>query len=143
VNTEKYSIQDIRSFIVSKTGCKMEEVYPDCDIKNDLGCWGDDFHELIEEFAKKYNVKMEGYSWYFHSEEEGHIHSFGRFFFKAPYERVKQIPVTPNVLLDSANAGRWLITYPEDKLPRRRYDVLINQIVLVLFVAFVIYKCAS
>ncbi len=139
----KYSIDNIKSFIVDKTGCKENEVTSTCDIVNDLGCSGDDFHELIDEYATKFNVKMENYLWYFHTDEEGHSNSIGRIFFKAPYERVKQIPVTPTLLLESANAGKWLFIYPEHSLPKRRYDILINQILIVLLIVFVIYKCAK
>ena len=86
---------------------------------------------------------MDNYLYYFHTDEEGHSNSIGRIFFKAPYERVKQIPVSPALLFESANEGRWLFTYPEHSLPKRRYDILINQIVVVLFIIFVIYKCAK
>lgn len=138
-----YSIEEIKSFIVDKTGCEENEVSSNCDLMNDLGCSGDDFHELIDDYAKKYKVNMDNYLWYFHTDEEGHSNSIGRIFFKAPYERVMQIPVTPTILLESANEGKWLLTYPEHSLPKRRYDILINQIVVVLFIVFVIYKCAK
>ena len=138
-----YSFDEIKSFIVNKTGCEEDEVTSNCDIMNDLGCSGDDFHELINEYAKKFNVNMDNYLWYFHTGEEGHSNSIGRIFFKAPYERVKQIPITPTFLLGSANKRKWLLTYPDHLLPKRRYDILINQIVIVSFIVFVIYKCAK
>ena len=138
-----YSFEEIKSFIVDKTGCEENEVTSNCDLMNDLGCSGDDFHELIDDYAKKYKVNMDNYLWYFHTDEEGHSNSIGRIFFKVPYERVKQIPVSPALLLESANEGRWLLTYPGHSLPKRRYDILINQIVIVLFIIFVIYKCAK
>lgn len=137
----KYSLTDITNFVIDKTGCEENEVTPNCDIEKNLGCWGDDFDELIDEYSKKFNVDMTSYLWYFHTNEEGQ--SIGGIFFKAPYERVTRIPVTPAILLDYANHGKWLMTYPEHYLPRRRYDILINQILIFVLIAFLIYKCAS
>lgn len=142
VDTTKHSIEEIKRFIVDKTGCEYDEVKADADIDHDLGCTGDDFHELINEYSDKFNVNMESYLWYFHTYDEGHSNSIGRIFFKKPYERVKHIAVTPNVLLESACAGKWTIEYPEHELPNRRYDILINQVVVVVFIIFVIYKCS-
>lgn len=142
VDTTKHSIEEIKRFIVDKTGCEYDEVKADADIDHDLGCTGDDFHELINEYSDKFNVNMESYLWYFHTYDEGHSNSIGRIFFKKPYERVKHIAVTPNVLLESACAGKWTIEYPELELPNRRYDILINQVVVVVFIIFVIYKCS-
>ncbi len=142
VDTTKHSIEEIKRFIVDKTGCEYDEVKADADIDHDLGCTGDDFHELINEYSDKFNVNMESYLWYFHTYDEGHSNSIGRIFFKTPYERVKHIAVTPNVLWESVCAGIWTIEYPEHELPNRRYDILINQVVVVVFIIFVIYKCS-
>ena len=142
VDNTKHSIEEIKHFIVDKAGCKYEEVKEGADIDHDLGCTGDDFDELISEFSSRFNVNMENYLWYFHTDEEGNSNSIGRMFFKTPNERVKHIAVTPDVLLESANSGEWTLAYPEHKLPKRRYDILINQVIVVLFIIFVIYKCA-
>lgn len=127
---------------MDKTGCDYEEVKENTDIDHDLGCTGDDFDELISEYSAKFHVNMDNYLWYFHTYEEGHSNSLGRLFFKPPHERVKHIAVTPTVLLQSANAGIWTLVYPEHKLPKQRYDILINQILVILLIVFVIYKCA-
>jgi len=141
-DTIKYSLDDIIRFIIDRTGCDKEEVKAESDLQNDLGCSGDDFDELISEYSAKFKVDMSSYLWYFHSEEEGHSNSIGKILFKTPYERVKHIPITPALLLNSANHGKWLITYPEHSLPKRRYDILINQILVVTFVMFLLYKCS-
>jgi hypothetical protein len=137
-----YTSNDIIRFIVDKSGCSEDEVTLTADLDNDLGCTGDGFDELIVEFAKKFNVDMNSYRWYFHTNEEGHTNSIGRLFFKAPNERVNHIAVTPTVLLESANSGRWTINYPENPLPKRRYDILINQLLVLAFLLFLIYKCS-
>lgn len=129
------SIDDILKLVSDKTGC--DDVNPNSDIENDLGCYGDDFHELIDEYSKKFHVDMTSYLWYFHTSEKGN--SIGGSFFKAPYERVNRIHVTPNLLLDFANKGKWDLQYPEHSIPKRRYDLLINIILLVGAAAFAIY----
>ncbi|WP_210463772.1 DUF1493 family protein [Rufibacter roseolus] len=136
-----YSLVDIIEFVKDKTG--VEEVTAEADIENDLGCYGDDWDELIQEYASRYQVDMSSYLWYFHTDEEGHSNSIGRAFFKAPYERVTRIPVTPQMFLDFANKGKWDIPYPPHTLPKRRYDILINQILVVFFIAYAIYSCSK
>lgn len=138
----QYSSEEIKNFFVEKTGCKEKEVVDDVDIDYGIGCTGDDFHELINDYSVKFNVDMNGYLWYFHTVEEGQF-NIGGCFFKTPAERVKHIAVTPKLLLDSANAGKWLLTYPEHTLPKRRYDILVNQVIVVLFITLIIYKCSK
>ena len=109
------------------------------DIISDLGVWGDDLDELIFEYSKAFMVDMESYIWYFHTEEEGN--NIGAIFFKTPYQLVKHIPITPNLLLESANEGKWLIVYPEHAIPNRRYDILINYIFILLLIIVAVCKC--
>jgi hypothetical protein len=42
--------QQILELIIESVGVKAPEVLPDMDIENDLGCTGDDFHELMDAF---------------------------------------------------------------------------------------------
>jgi hypothetical protein len=135
----KYTFEEIQKFMVDKLGCEVDEVTQTCDINIALGCTGDDFHELIEAYTKKFGVeKMDNYLWYFHVEEEGHC-GIGSLFFLPPNQRVKHIPVTPRLLLKCANAGRWLVVYPEHILPKYRYDLLINIIPFFLGIILIIY----
>ena len=136
-----YSLGDIIELVEDKTG--SDEVTADVDIESGLGCSGDDWDELIQEYAGRYKVDMSSYLWYFHTDEEGHSNSIGRAFFKAPYETVTRIPVTPQMLLDFANKGKWGICYPPHTLPKRRYDIIVNQIVVVLVIAYCIYSCSK
>jgi hypothetical protein len=69
---------EINDFIKNFTGENLESF--DVDIFKDLRISGDDFHEMIFEFSKKYKVNMEDYLWYFHADEEG-IMNLGAFFF--------------------------------------------------------------
>lgn len=109
----------------------LDDIAADADIFRDLGVTGDDFHEMIAKYASTFSVDMNGYLWYFHANEEGQ--GIGGLFVAAPYERVQRIPVTPAMLTDFANKGRWDIEYPAHDIPPKRYDLLINLIVTVLF----------
>ena len=115
-----------------------DDILQDSDIVKDLRCYGDDFNELMKAYSAKFNVDMSQYLWYFHTEEEGAGNGLGGFFFKPPNERVTRIPVTPKMLLDFAENGRWHIEYPEHHLPKRRYDFLINKIIFLLLLTFAI-----
>jgi hypothetical protein len=122
---------EINDFIKNFTGENLESF--DVDIFKDLRISGDDFHEMIFEFSKKYKVNMEDYLWYFHADEEG-IMNLGAFFFKSPYLRVDRIPITPNMLLQFARSKKWLINYPIRKIPETRYDLIFNQVIIIGFI---------
>ncbi|MBA0884034.1 DUF1493 family protein [Flavobacterium undicola] len=130
------NITEILEFVKDLTGTK--KVTKNSDIENDLGCSGDDFDELIEKYSEHFNVDMSTYLWYFHTKEEG-FGSIGGFFFKPPNSQVERIAVTPKMLFKFAEKGKWDIKYPEHKIPKKRYDLLINQIILIVIVIYGIY----
>ncbi|MDR2916718.1 MAG: DUF1493 family protein [Tannerella sp.] len=106
------------------------DINADSDIFK-LGFAGDDFHEMIYDYAAKYAVDMTGYLWYFHADEEG-LSGIGGLFFPPPYKRVERISLTPQLLADIANKGKWDLEYPEHEIPVKRYDLIINQALLGL-----------
>ena len=61
--------EELIALVTGTNGIK-EEVLPDADIEKDLGCTGDDFFELMEAYAKRFNVDMSGFLWYFHTHDE-------------------------------------------------------------------------
>src|SRR5580765_2005530 len=130
-------IDEIFRFIEIQAGLD-DDVNENSDIFNDLGCTGDDFHELINAYAMQFNVDMNLYLWYFHTDEEGQ--NIGGVFFRPPYQRVTRIPITPRMLLNFARTGKWLVEYPSHKLPKRRYDILINYALIVGLISFIIYS---
>jgi hypothetical protein len=126
-------IAEILHFVAKEAGTKIEKVHSNTDISNELGIVGDDYHELIEAFSNKYHVNMEEYLWYFHSEDEGV--NIWSFIFKPPWAKVKRIPVTPQMLFNFAIKGKWLVIYPEHKVPTNRNDIKYSNILwLVLIV---------
>jgi hypothetical protein len=133
----KISEQEIIDFLKVET-CE-DKITSETDIFNECGISGDDSHELIEKYHKKYNVDISNYLWYFHCDEEG-MGSIGGMFFKAPYKRVNRIPITPKMLTEFANSKRWKIDYPEHKLPKYRFDIIFNQIIIFLFLCLLFYK---
>jgi hypothetical protein len=129
-------IDEIVNFLEDYSGIHPESPYT--DIFKDLGLVGDDFHEMIDNYAKEYQVDMADYLWYFHANEEGH--SISGYFFKPPYERVERIPVTPQMLANFIVTKKWKVEYPKHEIPKHRIDILINQaIMLVCILGLVIW----
>ena len=126
---------EIIEFVKKNTG--SNNVTGDTDIFKS-GTVGDDFHKLIEAFAQTYSVDMTNYLWYFHSDEESGWNSIGSLFFNPPYKKVKRIPVTPYLLTEFANNGKWDIEYPKHQISTKRYDLLINQILVIVVIVFLI-----
>ncbi|MEI6408495.1 MAG: DUF1493 family protein [Bacteroidota bacterium] len=123
----------IERLIQTHTGAK--NIRPDTDIYLDLKFAGDDFEELLADYAKTYAVDMRGYLWYFHNEEEGF--NIGALFVAPPNRRVTRIPVSPALLAEFANKGVWDMSYPAHELPAKRYGHIINTIIGLLFAAMV------
>lgn len=109
----------------------LSHAQPDSDLFEHLGIRGDDFHELIAKFAKKYSVDMSEYLWYFHSDEEGFNPM--EMFVTPPYKRVSRIPITPQLLSEFAFKKKWKIDYPVHQLPKRRWDLRVNTILVIGF----------
>lgn len=126
---------ELIKFVEICTG--SDAITVDTDIFKNGTC-GDDFHELIDSYAKTYSVDMTSYLWYFHTDEEGGWNSIGGIFFDPPYKKVKRIPITPKLLTNFAEKGKWDIEYPKHNVPRRRYDILINQALVVGFLVLLI-----
>lgn len=129
-------IEQIYNFLIEKQGVKRSALFPECDFTQDLGIEGDDFSELIESFAVKYQVNMDSYLWYFHHREEGW--NLGALFFKPPYQQVQTIGICPQTLLDAAQSKMWPISYPSHQLTKGRPDLTFNKF---LFICSFIFGC--
>lgn len=127
--TTKVTETDVKRFISEFWNDDLKKLKPD-DIFGSLGIDGDDVGEFMQAFHKTYRVNLDDYLWYFHGGEEGH--NLGGIFFLPPYDRVERIPVSLALLVKSANAGKWLLDYPEHSLPKRRHDIIFNQVLLVV-----------
>ncbi len=123
-------IEHIYDFLIEVQGCKRSELTPECDFRKDLGIDGDDFSELIESFAKRYQVNMNSYRWYFHHREEGW--NLGALFFKPPYEQVETIGICPQTLLKAAQTKMWPISYPGHRFKAGRRDITFNIFLFII-----------
>ena len=119
------TLEQIYVFLERHCRVRASELSPNVDLERDLRITGDDFFELMAQFANEFSVDLRDYRWYFHHSEEVSFNP-GALLFKPPHRQVRHIPVTPSVLLAAAKDGRWPVCYPEHKLARRRYDVLIT-----------------
>jgi hypothetical protein len=129
-------LDEISNFLEDYT--EIEQLKPNSDLFKDHGIVGDDFHEMIEKFASNYKIDMSTYLWYFHTDEEGQ--NIGGLFFKPPNKRVDRIPVTPQLLADTIKTRTWSVKYPDHKLPKQRFDLTFNLILILGFIAILIYN---
>jgi acyl carrier protein len=126
-----YDYADIYSFLAQRLGVDEANFTPDDSLFDDLGVDGDDFFELEQIFARRFAVDMSDYRWYFHHNSEGWLTSPAILFFQRPKNR---IAVTPRLLLECANAGKWLVEYPSDKgQPRSFHLAAVSFVLLILF----------
>lgn len=131
------NIEEIYQFLSEEIGVSKEKFQESTDIYDEFGMDGDDCFGFEEYFAEKFDVNMSDFRWYFHHGEEG-ILNIGALFFKPPYNRVPRIPVTPKVLQESAIQGLWVMDYPAQTIPKKRYDLAINKLTILTFAAVVL-----
>ncbi|WP_188315868.1 DUF1493 family protein [Chitinophaga agrisoli] len=130
-----HTLSQILKFVKDQTGA--DEVLENSDINRDLGCDGDDFDELISKFAREYNVDTSSCLWYFHCTEEANIiWSISN----SPDKYVTHIPVTPLMLLEFAQKGKWDLQYPEHTVPTRRYIFIPMLLLAASLLTFAIYQ---
>lgn len=122
---------DMIAFVAEMSGCPIARINGSTDVFDDLGQYGDDLREFLEVYAEEFGVDMSDHIWYFHNVEEGCSWP-GSLFFKPPYRRVKRIPITIVMLTEFANQKKWAIHYPEHKIPKHRFDMWINFVVIVI-----------
>jgi hypothetical protein len=108
------------------------------DVFGDGGLDGDDVAAFLLAFSKRFGVDLEGCRLYFHQQAEGGFGNIGAIFFKPPYMRVPHIPVTFETLARAVEIGKWPIEYPPHKIPKYRWDLTINQIVVAAIVVGII-----
>jgi hypothetical protein len=124
-------LPEIYTFLHEVSAVPESKLSPSADLECDLGITGDDFFELVEQFSREFKVDMSTYRWYFHHGDEVTFNP-GALFFKAPNRQVQRIPVTPALLVEATNAGRWPVAYPEHRLTPHRYDILATYALLAV-----------
>ena len=132
------SFDEIAEFVREETGYSGE-ITPAKKLVEDIGADGDDMFEFIHHYSDRFAVDTEAYRWYFHHGEEGSW-SLGSLFFDPPYKRVPHIPITVGMLHQFAEQKCWGIQYPDHQLPKRRIDILINQVFVVGVLSYLGYS---
>lgn len=125
-------IEQIFRLIQDECGVDKQQLALNTDLFEELGIEGDDFSELIEKYALTFNVNMDDFLWYFHSNDEGI--NVWRFIFKPPNKKVNRIAVTPELLLRFANTKKWDLNYPEHNKPTNRRDLIYSNIFWLIIV---------
>lgn len=126
-------MSDTRFYLAEWFEGAVGEKLPDsgsADLLDQFGIDGDDAGELMESFARRFGVDGDNYRWYFHHSEEGS--NFGGVFFAPPDRRVKRLPITPDILIEAIEAKKWPLEYPSHKVPTARWDIRLNQLLLVI-----------
>lgn len=138
-----YQMDDIINFLREETGYRRA-ITAETRLDGDRLAYGADHHELIENYAKAFNVDITDYKWYFHTGEEGlSLLPIWRILFNPPSARVKPIDITVRMLLEYANSGKWQLSYPEHHLPKRRYDIILSNITAILFICLLAWVALS
>ncbi|MNT62723.1 hypothetical protein D3C72_2004740 [compost metagenome] len=102
----------------------------DDDLFERFGIDGDDASSFMDGFGARFGINGENYCWYFHHREEGT--NFGALFFAPPYRRVRRIPITPNILIEAIETKQWPLKYPPHQVPTVRWDIRVNQLLLLV-----------
>lgn len=131
--------EEINALVREQTGFRGP-LTEETDLHGDLEVLADDLEDLLTTFAERFRVDLTGFSWYFHTDEDGV--SPGRLFFAAPQDRVTRIPLRLALLYRAAELGRWPVDYPEHSLPARRWDIAVNQCLAVGIALWLIWWLA-
>jgi hypothetical protein len=127
---------DARSDLAEWFGQYLGEKLPaegNADLFDQFGIVGDDASEFTDAFGARFDLAGDDYRWYFHHGDEGW--SPGALFIAPPNRRVERIPITPDILVRAIEAGRWPVQYPHHALPKVRWDIRLNQALLLVPIA--------
>ncbi len=130
-------IEDIYHFISRADPMLLGDLKPNADLHDDLGITGESFNLIMSKFGREFNVDMRNYLWYFHHPEENALGLAG-LFRNSPSFRVPHIPVTPNLLLQAVELGRWPVEYPEHDISGNNFEITIDRFIALSLFLFII-----
>jgi hypothetical protein len=129
------SFDQVATFVREQTGFRPR-LTDATSLQSDVGVYGDDMNDLLAAYARRFGVDLSGYLWYFHTGEEGF--NPGGVFFPPPNARVPKIPITVGMLHDFAQHGRWAVEYPQHEPSQSRWDIRLNQLLVLGFLCVVL-----
>lgn len=106
----------------------------DQDLLRATGMEGDAANAFFDAYAEEFSVDMADFLWFFHYDAD-----------EPPfYRRVRPIggtgrafgliPITPRLLADAANEGRWPLEYPEHRIRVSHWPLVIMFLLLGILV---------
>ncbi len=104
--------QRVRAFLHEHAGLSLD-ISLDADVVGDLGVSGDDLSSLIDKFAERFAVRIDGFRWYHHTRPEGCNPLW--LLFKPWWARKTRVPIRVGDLVESARRGVWCVTYPPEE----------------------------
>ena len=132
------AIADIYRFIQTELEVSETLLNLDTDLFEVLDLRADACADFMAKFAEKFNVELDNYLWYFHHGEAGL--NLGGYLFAPPYQRVERLAITPTMLREAATKKRWLLSYPDHEIPKRRWDMVINKMILFFVFFYVLNR---
>jgi Protein of unknown function (DUF1493) len=129
------TFEEVAAFVREETGF-CGPLTEATSLQWDIGLSGDDVDTFLTAYAKRFGVDLSGYLWYFHTEDEGL--NLGELFFPPPNVRVREIPITVGMLHAFAQLSRWAVEYPQHKLPQSRWDIRLNQLLVLGALCFLV-----
>lgn len=99
--------QRVRAFVHEQVSWLPFDMPAGTDVVNESGIYGEDVWDLVNEFAKRFSVGMDGFRWYHHTGEEGCNPLW--LLIKPWWARKTHVPIRLFDLVESARAGVWCV----------------------------------
>jgi hypothetical protein len=102
--------QRVRAFVHEQISWLPLDRAPSTDVVDDAHIYGEDVWDLVEEFSKRFGVRMDGFRWYHHTGPEGCNPLW--LVFRPWWARKTHVPIRLSDLVESARRGEWCVQYP-------------------------------
>jgi hypothetical protein len=102
----------VRAFLHEHAGLPLD-ISLGADVVSDHGVYGDDLSSLMDTFAERFAVRIDGFRWYHHTGPEGCNPLW--LLVKPWWARMTRVPIRVGDLVESARRGVWCVTYPPDE----------------------------
>jgi acyl carrier protein len=104
---ESPTFERVAQLIATECGVPRADIRPDADVERDLGVTGDDGADLMAAYAREFGVDMADLELARHFGPEGCLPGFGLYWRLRHGYWPDREPLTVQMLVDAAAAGRW------------------------------------